>query len=75
MRDCPRSAALDLAFLNNRSGISIVVFTRPYYHIYGHATGPVPTGTMACGFSTALHVNDAERGQDHASAPVPWSAA
>src|SRR6202795_1480693 len=31
----PRSAALDLALRNRRSGISSVVFMSPYYHIYG----------------------------------------
>ena len=31
----PRSAALDLALRNSGSGITSVVFTRPYCHIYG----------------------------------------
>lgn len=32
----PWSAAVALAFLNRSSGISMVVFTAPYYRIYGH---------------------------------------
>jgi hypothetical protein len=31
----PRSAATDFARRNKKSGISRVVFTIPYYHIYG----------------------------------------
>jgi len=34
-RGIPRSAATDLARRNKKSGISKVVFTLPYYHIYG----------------------------------------
>ena len=38
LRACPRSAAFALARRNTESGISRVVFTSPYSHIYGYAT-------------------------------------
>jgi hypothetical protein len=48
----PRSAATDLARRNKKSGISSVVFTEPYYHIYGYPPFPERAGIQ---FIPCLH--------------------
>jgi 2-desacetyl-2-hydroxyethyl bacteriochlorophyllide A dehydrogenase len=42
-----RSAALDLALRKRLSGMSIVVFTGPYYHIYGHTPFRLPSALLS----------------------------
>jgi len=72
----PRSAATDLARRNRKSGISRVVFTGPYYHIYGtHAS--FNAALLCCRFqrsAVAWRIADQPRSETYGVAENSSSA-